>query len=212
MLADEPEFARVREGTTGLELADSICVDGHKILNVPYDCGIFLCKHSDMAQRVFQNANAAYLQTGSEDGEDKIQSPLNIGLENSRRFRALPVYATLVAYGRKGYQDMLTRQVRFARAVAKYINESDEFELLPESYRKVEDPYSEIFIIVLFRAKDEKLNYHLVKQINQSLRIYMSGTSWAGRPAARVAVSNWQVDPDRDLQTFREVMETVACS
>ena len=165
-----------------------------------------------MAQRVFQNANAAYLQTGTEDGEGTIQSPLNIGLENSRRFRALPVYATLVAYGRQGYQDMLMRQVRLARAVAKYIQESDHFELLPESRRVSEEFYSEIFIIVLFRAKSESLNSELVKKINQSSRIYLSGTSWAGKPAARVAVSNWQVDPERDIQIFREVLDAVAHS
>ena len=204
-ISDDPQFARLREGTEGLELADSICVDAHKVLNVPYDCGIFLCRHSDMAQRVFQNANAAYLQ--SEDST--IPSPLNMGLENSRRFRALPVYATLVAYGRQGYQDMLMRQVKFARAVAKYIRESEDLELLPESYQGMEDPYREIFIIVLFRARKESLNHDLVKKVNQSSRIYLSGTSWAGKPAARVAVSNWQVDPERDMKIFREVMEGV---
>ena len=207
-MSEEPEFARIREGTEGLELADSICVDAHKLLNVPYDCGIFFCRHTDMAQRVFQNANAAYLQSGRAE-ENAIQSPLNTGLENSRRFRALPVYATLVAYGRKGYQDMLMRQVKFARAVAKYIRESEDFELLPELYTDREDPYKEIFIIVLFRARKDSLNDDLVKKVNQSSRIYLSGTSWAGKPAARVAVSNWQVDPERDIKVFQEVMQDV---
>ena len=195
-----------------LELAaDSIAGDAHKLLNVPYDCGFFLCRHGDIIQQVFQNPNATYLSTG-EQISDPIISSMNTGVENSRRLRGLPVYATLMAYGRTGYLDMLKRQVRFARAVASYLNGHDSFQLLPKTSEG--DPYvmEAIYIIVLFRAKDATLNRRLVSKINESRRMYVSGTIWENEPATRIAAANWQVDPSKDLQVVKEVLENVITS
>ena len=103
---------------------------------------------------------------------------------------------------------MLEKQIRFARAVAKFVEEHATYELLP---RPVSDSYEKrIFIIVLFRAVDEALNRELVKRINASFRMYVSGTTWHGEPACRIAVSNWQVEIERDLEIVREVLEQVA--
>lgn len=204
LLNPSTEFSRVCRGAEGLELADSITGDGHKLLNVPYDCGFFFCRYRNLAQQVFQNPNAAYLNTGST-APDAIQSPLNVGIENSRRFRGLPVYATLMSYGRSGYRAMLERQIRLARRIAAYIYKHPNFELLPESLSNV----SGIFIIVLFRAKDDALNDSLVLRINQTTKMYVSGTMWKARPATRIAVSNWQADPERDFKVFRSVIEDI---
>ena len=204
-----PEFDTVARGARGLDLADSVASDGHKFLNVPYDCGIFFCRHPSIAQQVFQNPNAAYLNTNNA-ATDTIQSPLNIGIENSRRFRGLPVYATLTAYGREGYADMLKRQIRFARAVAGYLFDHADFELLPKDvFSDRVSIQQNIFVIVLFKAKDRALNEALVKRINASSKMYVSGTMWDDCPASRIAVSNWRVDPDRDLEIVRTVLENV---
>lgn len=205
-----PGFDRVAQGAAGIELADSIGGDAHKLLNVPYDCGCFFSRSgTGLAEQVFQNANAAYLKTDSVR-TDSVRSPLNIGIENSRRFRALPVYATLMAYGREGYKDMLVRQIRFARTVAAFIHHHPAFELLPRSLTNDEGSIdNDIFIIVLFKAKDDRLNESLVKRINATSAIYCSGTSWDGSPATRIAVSNWQVDPVRDLGVVQSALETV---
>lgn len=208
LLDNSTEFKHVWRGTEGLELADSITGDGHKLLNVPYDCGFFFCRHPDLAQQVFQNPNAAYLNTGSA-APTGIQSPLNVGLENSRRFRGLPVYATLIAYGRTGYTDMLHRQIRLARRTAAYLLAHPAFELLPESISQLSDIQRDVFIIVLFRAKEGGLNDSLVRRINQTSKIHISGTMWQGRPASRMAVSNWQANPDLDLRLIQSVMEDV---
>ena len=204
-----PEFDTVAQGTRGLDLADSVASDGHKFLNVPYDCGVFFCRHPSIAQQIFQNPNAAYLNTKNA-ATDTIQSPLNIGIENSRRFRGLSVYATLTAYGREGYAGMLMRQIRFARAVAGYLFDHADFELLPQDvFNDRVTIEQNIFVIVLFKAKDKALNEVLVKRINASSKMYVSGTMWDECPASRIAVSNWQVDPDRDLKIVKTVLENV---
>lgn len=208
VLGVSEEFRCVHGGVEGLELADSIAGDAHKLLNVPYDCGFFFSRHAGLAQQVFQNPDAAYLNA-ADPSPDLIQSPLNIGLENSRRFRALPVYATLISYGRAGYRDMLQRQIRFARLVAWYFFQHPEFDLLPQDMKDKAAIDQKIYIIVLFRAKDDALNAKLVRRLNASSQMYVSGTTWQERQACRIAVANWQVDPDGDSAVVQTVVEKV---
>ena len=120
------------------------------------------------------------------------------------------MYATLIAYGHDGYADMLARQITLARSVASYIFHHEAFELLPqEIFRKRDSINQHVFIIVLFRAKDSDLNEHLVERINETRKMYVSGTKWESRLATRIAVSNWQVQPDRDLVMVKSVLEHV---
>ena len=203
-------FEPIAKGAAGLELADSIAGDAHKLLNVPYDCGFFFHRSgTNLAEMVFQNTNAAYLNS-SVMSSDNIRSPLNVSLENSRRLRGLPVYSTLLAYGRKGYQEMLKRQIRLARGVASFILHHPDLELLPSSLEKNEKNLdSNVYIVVLFKARDENLNAHLVERINKSSSIYVSGTSWNAVPASRFAIANWQVDPERDLPVIEKTLNKI---
>jgi glutamate/tyrosine decarboxylase-like PLP-dependent enzyme len=201
------EYDEVVKRCQGLELADSLTGDGHKLLNVPYDCGFFFTRHQGLSEKVFQNGNAAYLSTGA-GSVDGITSSMNIGIENSQRFRSLPVYATLTQYGRGGYQDMLKRQIGVARKVAAWIFDHPGFELLPAGAGK-EEMLAKTFIIVLFRTKDRSKDEGLVMNINAQGQIYVTGTRWDDRPAARIAVSNWQVDVERDSKRIFEVLDHV---
>ncbi len=202
------EYEDITRGVEGIELADSITGDGHKLLNVPYDCGFFFTKHKDVSVKVFNNGTAAYL-TSMSGKDDGVQSPLNIGIENSRRFRALPVHATLMAYGKEGYVDMLKRQIGLARRVMGWLLRDRRYEVLPKSDSE-EQAVVKTFMIVLFRAKDESLNKVLVKKINATGKIYVTGTSWDGQPAARIAVSNWQTDVGRDGKLIEMVLDEAA--
>lgn len=204
-LLTSPEYNTIIQGCDGLELADSITGDAHKLLNVPYDCGFFLSRHPDIARRVFTNPNAAYLGAGG--GSSTILSPLNIGLENSRRLRALPVYASLTAYGRDGYREMLERQIQLARGIANFILEHDHYELLPRTPGlEHQQVLSNIYIIVLFRAKNPIFNSKLVDMIKNTRKIYVSGTAWENEPACRFAVSNWMADVGKDLPVIEKVL------
>lgn len=207
VLDDSPEFATVKKGGDGIELVDSITGDGHKLLNVPYDCGFFFCRHPNLAFQVFQNANAAYLTAAASDGPS-IPSPLNIGIENSRRFRALPVYASLLSYGKVGYREMLERQIRLARAIYDWVCEEPAYIPLPRTASKTE-LLDQTFMSVLFRAKNDALNNQLAKKINDTGRMFVSGTSWDGAPACRVAISNWRVDVERDVALVTGVLAEV---
>lgn len=222
-MAQTDEYKLLHERIDGIQLADSITIDGHKLLNVvcipfsnhvllcipcltlqqPYDCGMFFCKSPDVMQAVFTNPNASYLASGSAA---TIPSPLNIGLENSRRFRALPVYAVLLSEGLPGLAGMLGNMTQLSRAIASFLRESPHYELLPEGNNAGE----EIFMSVLFRARDAALNDTLVAKINETRQMYVSGTSWKGGNAVRIAVSNWRVQVDKDAAVVREILTCVA--
>lgn len=141
-----------------------------------------------------------------------IPSPLNIGIENSRRFRALPVYANLLALGRKGFVDMLESQIMLARAIAQFIDDSDVYELLPPRPHEEVFGYRTIYIIVLFRFKGSMSHWNadLVRRINSLGKIYVSGTTWNSEPACRFAISNWQSSYHKDLSVIKEILEAVA--
>lgn len=208
ILDDNPEFRSIVKDCEGIELADSIAGDAHKLLNVPYDCGFFLCRHATEANNVFQNANAAYLKADKDAGPT-IPSPLNIGIENSRRFRALPVYASLLSYGRVGYRDMLQRQIRLARMIAGWLFDHPKYITMPGSNTKGE-LLDRTYIIILFSAKEDGLNQELAARINKTSKMFVSGTSWDGRQACRIAISNWRVDEERDFALVTKVLESVA--
>jgi RNase P/RNase MRP subunit p30 len=64
-------------------------------------------------------------------------------------------------------------------------------------------------MIVLFRAKDRRINQELVRKLNASGKMYVSGTEWKGEKACRLAVSNWRVDVERDFAEVKSVLESV---
>ncbi|KAI8629963.1 pyridoxal-dependent decarboxylase [Xylariaceae sp. FL1651] len=207
VLPTRDEFSSLHKVNAGLELSDSITIDGHKLLNVPYDNGIFFTRKSSVLNNVFKNPNAAYL---SSNGASNIQSPLNIGLENSRRFRALPVYAVLRSEGREGISKMMERMALTARAIARVIQSSSDYILLPDVGSSPLSIISNTHIIVLFRAKDDALNEVLVQKINEGNEWYVGGTKWDGRPAVRVAVSSWRADPDDALNTVKQSLAAIS--
>lgn len=209
ILSSNPDFEILKAGVEGMELADSIASDAHKLLNVPYDCGLFFCKEVAVMESVFQNPAAAYLSTGA--GAATVPSAMNLGIENSRRFRALPVYATLMAHGRSGYREILERQVGLARGIAGAILQHSAYELLGSTAGDSDsEKLANIFMVVIFRAKNTALNAQLVKKINESSRIFVTGSRWEEKPATRIAVANWRVDVQRDLKLVLEVLDAVA--
>ena len=179
----------------GLEYADSIGADAHKCLNVPYESAFLFTRSSEHLIDICSNGSAAYLATAQVAG---IVSPLNTSLENSRRFRALPIYAVLLNLGRAGLAGLFASQILLARRIAARIDEdySSHLELLPlpKAGENFDTQVRQIGIIVLFCAKDEELNDSLTDRINAKKTIFVSGTMYGDRKAVRIAVAGWDID------------------
>jgi glutamate/tyrosine decarboxylase-like PLP-dependent enzyme len=204
-------FARLapttRHLTAGIERADSVISDGHKWLNVPYDCGFAFVREVERVSRAL-NVGAPYLPS-SEDPHPNFGF---LSPENSRRARALSVWATLRAYGRDGYRQMVERHLALASRLAANVDAAPELERLADV------PLN----IVCFRAHPAGVSDERLNELNQRLgdalredgRVYVGTTTYAGKVALRPAIVNWQTgeqDVDLLVDVVRGLVAAEAC-
>jgi glutamate/tyrosine decarboxylase-like PLP-dependent enzyme len=170
---------RLRHLVEGLERADSWTTDAHKWLNVPYDSGIVVCRHPE-SHRAAMTTTASYLI--QDEGERRVRDQVDWVPEFSRRARGFAVYAALRSLGRRGLTDLVERCCDAASRFAAAITELDGVELLNEV----------VLNQVLFRFDSDERTDEVLRRVQESGRVWMSGTTWDGRKAIRVSVSNWQ--------------------
>jgi glutamate/tyrosine decarboxylase-like PLP-dependent enzyme len=178
---------RLRHLVEGIERADSWTTDAHKWLNVPYDSGIVLCKHPE-SHRAAMTIAASYLI--QDEGARRVRDEVDWVPEFSRRARGFSVYAALRSLGRSGLVELVERCCEGAARFAGRIAELDGVELLNEV----------VLNQVLFRFESDERTDEVLARVQESGRIWLSGTTWDGRKAIRVSVSNWQTgDEEIDL-------------
>lgn len=196
-------FARLSPRTAhlveGVEKADSVTVDGHKWLNVPYDSGYAFVRDHGLMARAFRYS-ADYLP--AED--DPRPTPGAIGPESSRRARSFAVWATLKAYGREGQQRIVEHCLDIAQHFARQVERAGTLELLNEPQLN----------IVAFRFNPGGLDDERLDALNQRLgeavladgRFLVGTSKLAGRTVFRPAFSNWRTRPC-DVEEFAAVVE-----
>ncbi|HUK94669.1 MAG TPA: pyridoxal-dependent decarboxylase [Gaiellaceae bacterium] len=189
--AASPRFRHLVEG---IERADSWTTDGHKWLNVPYDSGIVLCAHPE-SHRSAMTVSASYLI--QDEGERRVRDQMDWVPEFSRRARGFPVYAALRSLGRRGLAELVERACDAAAAFATQIAELEDVEVLNEV----------VLNQVLFRFESDERTDDVLRRVQESGRVWMGGTTWEGRKAIRLSVSNWQTGDEEialAVTAFRE--------
>ena len=182
---------RLRHLVAGLERADSWTTDAHKWLNVPYDSGIVLCRHPE-SHRAAMTIVASYLI--QDEGAQRVRDQVDWVPEFSRRARGFAVYAALRSLGRSGLVELVERCCDGATRFAERDRELDGVEVLNEV----------VLNQVLFRFESDERTDEVLARVQESGRVWMSGTTWDGRKAIRVSVSNWQTgDEEIDLAVRR---------
>ncbi len=171
-----------RDWSAGIEFADSITCDGHKWLNVPYDCGIFFTRHADLLQQCC-SVSAPYLET-----HDLLPALMDRGIEQSRRFRALPLWFSLLAYGREGMRRIVEDNCRQAAALAEWLEASPDYALLKAPRLNV----------VVFRPRQEA-SADVLARLNAAGEVFMTPGQWQGQQGIRAAFSNWRTG-DGDVE------------
>jgi glutamate/tyrosine decarboxylase-like PLP-dependent enzyme len=184
-----PELAPLVQG---LDRADSIAADGHKWLNVPYDAGFAFTRHPDLTREVFQ-VSAPYLQGPPLP----VPDPLNFTPENSSRFRALPTWMSLMAYGREGYREMVSRCCAVAAALGSWIERSADFELYAPV--RLHGVCFGLAARHLVGADPVHAHRAYLDRLRDGGELFLTPTVLAGRAGMRAAVSNWRTTIEDDL-------------
>jgi glutamate/tyrosine decarboxylase-like PLP-dependent enzyme len=176
---------RTQHLVEGIERANSVIADGHKWLNVPYESGFAFVKDPSLLPAVF-TSSAAYL----EDPQSDRPTWGFLGPEMSRRARAMPIWATLRAYGREGYRTIVERHLDLAQHLARRVDEAEDLERLADV------PLN----IVCFRARPAGVPEEDLDDLNRRIgeaalldgRVFFGTTVYDGRVAFRPAPVNWR--------------------
>ncbi|MBF4493982.1 aspartate aminotransferase family protein [Flavobacterium sp. MR2016-29] len=188
------KFKHLVEGWEG---ADSITIDCHKWLNVPYESAFYLIKkeHVNLQIETFQNSNAPYLGNPLENF-----NYLNVLPENSRRLRALPAWFSLLAYGKEGFKDIVENSIHLALHFGNELIEDDSFELLAPIR------LNNVCFTLKGDHNQEKVNQFLTI-LNDKGKVFMTPTVYQNRKGIRASFVNWRTTED-DIKIIIEEMKT----
>ena len=171
----------------GWERADSVVINPHKWLFVPFDLSAFYTRRMDVLQRAFSLV-PEYLRTTEGSNGDAPRNLMDTGVQLGRRFRALKLWMVLRAYGADGIRTLLDRHMQLARGFAAWVDDDPRFERLAPV------PFS----VVCFRAVPpgvaaadlDAFNQRLLDAVNATGEVFMSHTRLNGVLTLRLAVGH----------------------
>ncbi|MEP7203109.1 MAG: aminotransferase class V-fold PLP-dependent enzyme [Ilumatobacteraceae bacterium] len=194
---------RTNNRLPGLDQADSWSTDAHKWLNVPYDCGIVICRHHE-SHRAAMTATAAYLVQAAP-GTDR--DPVDWNPEFSRRARGVPVYAALASLGREGIEAIVEQCCSHARRFAEMLSAEPGIVVLNDV----------VLNQVLVRFLDPSGNdadhdartRSVIAAVQRDGTCWLGGSSWRDQAVMRISISNFATT---DADVTASVAAIVAAS
>jgi aromatic-L-amino-acid decarboxylase len=191
---------------SGIERADSIALDLHKLLHIPFEAGCALVRDADAHKNTF-SLIPEYLEKGVGGISSQGDWFSEFGVELSRSFKALKVWMTIKEHGTRKLGRMITRNFEQARYLAQRINNEDDFELLAPVGMD----------IVCFRFNPGGLDNDALNRINRDLLVQVqeqniaapSCTTLQDRYCIRVAISNHR-SRQADFDEFVDETQRIA--
>ena len=169
--------------------ADSVAVDPHKWLYAPLEAGCALVRDSEKLRAAFAY-HPVYYHFGVE-----ATNYFDLGPQNSRGFRALKVWLALQQVGREGCEQMISDDIRLARALFERISQYAELEALTQSLSITTFRY----VPTDLDSRDEKaasyldeLNLELLNRLQASGEAYLSNAVVHGNFALRACIVNFR--------------------
>lgn len=178
-LAVVPECDWVKAGWNE---ADSLVVNPHKMLFVPFDFSALYVRDIKRLRDVFTLV-PEYLRGDAAGAEINY---MDYGVQLGRRFRALKAWMVWRTFGREGIAARIREHLRLARLFTGWIETDGSFDLAAPT----------IMGVVCFRMKatddaaGDKLNARMVERINAAGETYLMQTKLRGRSVMRLGLGN----------------------
>jgi glutamate/tyrosine decarboxylase-like PLP-dependent enzyme len=176
----------------GMERGDSWATDAHKWLNVPYDSGFVFCAHP-VAHQAAMGVHASYLV----HSESRERDEMDWNPDFSRRARGFAVYAAIRSLGRSGVADLGDRCCAHARRFAEALAREPGVEVLNDVV------LNQVLVRFLDPGGDHDARTRaVVRAVQEDGTCWLGGTTWQGKAAMRISVSNWSTteeDVDRSV-------------
>jgi len=184
----------------GIEQADSIAVDFHKWLQVPYDAGFILVRDGALHRDTFASP-ASYLRRETRGLAAGSFWPCDFGPDLSRGFRALKTWFTIKVHGREALGAMIAHTCLIARHLEFKIVTSRQFELLA--------PVSLNIVCFRYRGQDaDQLNAEIVANLHETGIAAPSTTTIGGKLAIRAAIFNHRTQT-RDVDELLDAVSAL---
>lgn len=188
----------------GIELADSVVLDPHKTLFLPYGTGALLVRDG-AALRSTHTASADYLPTLNDD--DATVDFCELSPELTRPFRGLRVWLPMKLHGATTFRRYLDEKLDLAVYIHQRLQDLPEIEILAP-------PELSILAFALRAdgrtiAERNTATQKLMQRINHKQRVYLSGTTLNGVFAIRIAISAYRTHREQVDMLYEDLLESL---
>jgi aromatic-L-amino-acid decarboxylase len=199
---------RGKEKLRGIERADSVTLDPHKGLFLPYGTGCVLVRDRAALRRAHA-VHAAYMPPMQDD--DSLVDFCDLGPELSREWRGLRVWLPLKLHGAKAFRDALDEKLDLAARALRALETMPEIEVLapPElsllAFRWHPPGIDDEDVL-------ERANRELIAAVNERQRVFITGAKAQGRYFLRICILSFRTHADRVdacVQDLRAALDEV---
>jgi len=186
----------------GIEKADSITIDPHKWLAMPFAAGVILTSQPEMLERTFSVSTPYMPKVANAPLIDNFK----VSTQWSRRMNSLKLWLTLRIHGRQAYEELIDSQLKLSHSMAEWISNSPFFELATQQYLP----------ILNFRVKNcaneaecAAANQAIVEAVTRDGRVWISNTFVQGRSVIRMMVISY-LSTEHNLNLLQERLTKAA--
>jgi len=183
---------RGRRTLAGIDRADSITLDPHKSLFLPYGTGALVVRDTNELRRAHA-MRATYLPPSPDDVD--CTDFADLGPELSRDFRGLRVWLPIKMHGIGVFREQLDEKLDLARQACDAIRAMPGIEIVAE-------PDLSLFA---FRCETDEATRELMNEVNRRQRVFITGTIVRGRFVIRACILSFRTHADRIAMFVEDV-------
>jgi glutamate/tyrosine decarboxylase-like PLP-dependent enzyme len=204
---------RHRDLVRGIERADSVTIDPHKWLAMPFAAGVVLTSRPELLEKAFAVSTPYMPKVGTTMSPEQavrgthLVDNFKVSTQWTRRMNSLKLWLTLRVHGRQAYEELIHRQLELARQMREWIERSPEFELAAPQVLPILN-----FRVKLPGASEEEIdraNTAIVDEVTRDGRRWISITRVAGRSVIRMMIISYLTE-ERHLAELQQALTTAA--